>query len=132
MKELLGGYCPNPPLAKTGPRIPKEALENYRKNRGSFSSIIGREYGTQSPALVQPRVKREGSYYEEKNRRGEMGDLLGKYGHQPSDTQPIPRVKFGGEDNLVHNRGSSMDKALRQVPLTNRPSSSQFFNHKYY
>lgn len=41
MKELMGGYCENPALAKKGPRIKKDALENWRKNRGSCQNILG-------------------------------------------------------------------------------------------
>lgn len=135
MKELMGGYCDNPPIAKTGPRISKDAWENYRKNRGSFQSIIGTQTGyttNEAGSLVHPRVHREGTTNEEKNRRGEVGQLLAQYGRQPLSARPVPRVKFGGENVLAHQRGSSVEKSLKMVPLTARPSSTQFFNHKYY
>lgn len=134
MKELLGGYCQNPAIPKTGPRISKSAWENYRKNRGSFQNIIGNGYGStdSSAAAPPPRVYREGTLNEEKNRQGEVGNLLGHYGRMPLSARPIPRVKFGGGDILEHQRGSSVEKSLKMVPLTTRPSSTQFFNHKYY
>lgn len=134
MKELMGGYCDNPAIYRTGPRISKSAWENYRKNRGSFHNIIGSGYGSNdaSAATPVPRVNREGTNNEEKNRRGEVGNLLGHYGRMPMSARPIPRVKFDGEDILAHQRGSSVAKTLNMVPLTARPSSTQFFNHKYY
>lgn len=135
MKELMGGYCENPAIPRTGPRISKSAWENYRKNRGSFHNIIGSGYGSNDPSVTAPppRVFREGTTNEEKNRRGEVGNLLGHYGRMPLSARPVPRVKFDGGDILAnHQRGSNVEKTLKMVPPTSRPSSTQFFNHKYY
>lgn len=131
MKELLTGYCDNPPIARRGPRITKDAYENFQKNQGTFNHILN-DYGKDiKPENFHSRVKFEGKAYNEKN-RGSMGNLLGNYGQHPLSARPIPRVKYEGEDNYVNNRGSSIEKTLKMVPASHRPSSTEFFNHKYY
>lgn len=143
MKELMAGYCANPPVARIGPRITKDAWENYRKNRGSFHTIFGDRTDSHptsaQPAPPPPRVFREGIANGEKNRRGEIGSLFANYARSETaaaaeaanEHRPMPRVKYGGEENLEHARGSELAKILQMTPLTNRPTSSQFFNQKF-
>lgn len=130
MKEVLTGYCENQPIIKKGPRIKKEAQENYVKNKGSFNYILN-EYGKNPlDECTKPRVYYEGKNYNEKG-RGSVGNLLANYGNHPISARPIPRVKFEAGEILDHNKGTGVYKVLHMVPETSRPKSCTFFNFKY-
>lgn len=129
MREVLTGYC-DPAVPKKGPRIKKEAEENFIKNRGTFNVILG-DYGKNiQNEQLNPRVYYEGKLNNQKG-RGSVGNLLSNYGHQPMSARPVPRVKFEAEDILEHNRGAGVDKTMKMVPPSSRPSSSTFFNYKF-
>jgi hypothetical protein len=127
MNELLTGYNEHPAFERKGPRIKKEAHENYTKNKGTFSTILNHsDNRDDQPIRPAPKVKYEGM----ENRitgAGTVSSLFSNYGYQPISARPIPRVKFDGADNLLNNRGSSASKTLQMVPLSNRPSSTIFF-----
>ncbi|RNA05661.1 hypothetical protein BpHYR1_015464 [Brachionus plicatilis] len=130
MKEVLTGFCESQPIIKKGPRIKKEAQENYMKNKGSFNFILN-EYGKGgSNECTKPRVYYEGKYNNEKG-RGSVGNLFTNYGNLPLSARPVPRVKFEAENILDHNRGSGVNKTLHMVPESSRPKSTTFFNFKF-
>ena len=130
MKDILGGYC-DPPIERKGPRIKQEAYDNFLKNKGTFNHILN-DYGKGiDNAQINPRVFYEGRANNLKG-QGSMGSLLGNYGRHPVSARPLSRVKFEGADILQNNRGSGVDKTLKMVPPSSRPSSSQFFNNIYW
>lgn len=131
MNELLTGYWEHPPIERKGPRVKKEAEHIFQKNQGNMNTVL-HEYGKNIPEEHHTsRAHFEGKYNVEKS-RGSMNDLLGNYGRHAQSAKPVARVKYGGNDNLANNRGSGIQKTFDGVPLTNRPSSSQFFNSKLY
>lgn len=130
MKEILTGYCENPPIQRKGPRITRDAQENFIKNKGTFNTIIG-DYGKNiTTEHTSPRNFYEGKTNNVKG-RGSVGNLLSNYGYHPLSARPIPRVKYEAEDILDHNRGAGVNKTLKMVPPSARPSSTTFFNYKF-
>ena len=126
MQDLLTGYC-DPAIAKKGPRISKEGEANFLKNKGTFNKILN-DYGRDvTKESFNPRVQFEGRENRDKN-RGTMGSLFTNYGYHPQSPKPIPRVKFDGQSNLEKNSGLGLDKTLKMVPPSSRPSSTDFFN----
>jgi len=129
MKEILTGYC-DPPIQKKGPRVKKEAYDNFLKNKGTFNNIIA-GYGKDiNPETHNPRNFHEGKSYNQKA-HGSVGNLFANYGNYPISARPVSRVKFEGTEILENSRGTGVDKIFKMVPLTQRPSSTQFFNATY-
>lgn len=127
MNELLSGYCENPVLPRKGPRIKREAEENFLKNKGTFNTILDHTGADkEEPKRPPPKVHYEGMQNREVG-AGSVGNLLSNYGYHPASARPVPRVKFNGADNLINNSGSGASKTLQMIPLTSRPSSAQFF-----
>lgn len=127
MNELLTGYCENPTIERKGPRIKREAEENFHKNKGTFNTILTHNSGVREEARrPNPKV-----YYEGMDNRitgsGTLGNLFANYGYHPLSAKPIPRVKFDGTNNMINNSGSSASKTLHMVPPSARPSSASFF-----
>jgi hypothetical protein len=123
MNELLGGYA-DPALERKGPRIKKEAENNFNKNKGTFHTILTHE--KEEPKIYQPKVS-----YEGMNNRitgnGTVSSLFTNYGFHPLSAKPVPRVKFDGADFMANNNGSEASKTLSMVPPSTRPSSTIFF-----
>ena len=127
MNELLTGYNEHPTIERKGPRIKREAHENYTKNKGTFSTILNHAKNVDDqPKFYAPKVK-----YEGMNNRvtgaGTVHELFNNYGYHPLSAKPVARVKFDGADNMVANNGSEASKTLHMIPPSARPSSTIFF-----
>ena len=132
MKEILTGYCDNPALPRKGPRITKAAFDNFEKNKGSFNTILNHENNSEEVAEKKvPKVHYEGVDNREQG-FGTVANLYSEYGHHPVPDKPVPRVKFEGTNILMNNRGSQLEKTLKMVPPSSRPSSSVFFDMRQY
>ena len=127
MKEILSGYCDNPAVPRKGPRVSKLAQDNFQKNRGSFNLILNHENNTDQPEKKAAKVFYEGLDNREQG-YGVVSNLYSEYGNHPIPEKPMPRVKFEGTENLINHRGSQVDKTLKMIPLTRRPTSGSFFD----
>ena len=127
MSELLTGYNEHPAFDRKGPRIKREAHENYKKNKGTFNTILDHSSNKDDqPVRPAPKVKYEGM--ENRNTgAGTVSSLFSNYGYHAPSARPVPRVKFDGTDNLLNNNGSDASKTLQMVPPSARPSSTIFF-----
>ena len=124
MKSFLGGY-PDPPHERKGPRVKKEAHQNYLKNKGSVGGICFTNYGkNEQEDSYNPRVYYTGRDNHEKG-KGTVSQLFTNYGNLPVSARAIPRVKFEGSDNYEKNKGEAFSKTFQMIPPTpSRPKTA--------
>ena len=124
MKSFMTGYL-DMPEEKKGPRVKKEAHQNFIKNKGTVGNLCFTNYGkAEQEDTRNPRVYYDGIYNNEKG-KGTVSQLFTQYGNLPQSARAVPRVKFEGSDILENHRGNEISKTLQMVPPTPaRPKTS--------
>ncbi len=120
----MTGYLDNP-ITKKGPRVKKEAQQNFQRNKGSVGGFCFTNYGKEDNDVnPKSRVFYDGIDNSEKG-KGSVGQLFTQYGHLPQSARVAPRVKFEGNDNMENSRGGEINKTLHMMPPTpNRPKTA--------
>jgi len=118
---VIHDYKSVPASPRPNPNVKGVAAENnLQKSLGDINMLQHKH--DRPSSTPEPNVLGLQAYANYDNGQGRhVNNLFHHYGKLPQSARVVPKVKYGGIENLKKSQGDAMRKAISQCPPSYRP-----------